>query len=381
MTKISFQSNPKPTLGVEIELALVDAETMALTDASQPVLARLPESVKDSVKPELMQCYLELNTGVCSTVEEARADLAAKLALVEPLASEAGARLYWTGTHPFSMWEEQNVTPNERYRGLIDLLQDMGRRMVTFGLHVHVGVDSGDKAVMVCERILKHLPLLLALSCNSPWWNNRVTGLLSHRSKIMEGLPTSGIPPFMRNWSEYVWLMRHLQETDFIRSPRDIWWMVRPHSNFGTVEVRVCDMPGSLEDVMAITALVQSLVVALSHEIDEGAYQHDCHPMLVRQNLWRAARYGLDAELVDALTHEPISARKLARDLTTHLAEHAQELGCAAELAGLDALIEQPTWAERQLAMLAETQDPAETVRRMLNARPADAAAATSKAP
>ena len=302
MSKISFQSNPKPTLGVEIELALVDAETMALTDASQPVLARLPQSVKDSVKPELMQCYLELNTGVCSTVAEARADLAAKLAVVEPLAREAGARLYWTATHPFSMWEEQNVTPNERYHGLIDLLQDMGRRMVTFGLHVHVGVDSGDKAVMICERILKHLPLLLAVSCNSPWWNNRVTGLLSHRSKIMEGLPTSGIPPFMRNWSEYVWLMKHLEETGFIRSPRDIWWMVRPHSNFGTVEVRVCDMPGSLEDVTTIVALVQSLVVALSHEIDEGTYQHDCHPMLVRQNLWRAARYGLDAELVDALT-------------------------------------------------------------------------------
>jgi carboxylate-amine ligase len=368
MTKISFRSNQEPTLGVEIELALVDAATMALTDASQPILSRIPSELRDCVKPELMQCYLELNTGVCRTVAEARADLAAKLAVVEPLALEAGARLYWTGTHPFSMWEEQCVTPNERYEGLIELLQDMGRRLVTFGLHVHVGVDSGDKAVMICERILRRLPLLLAMSCNSPWWNNRVTGLLSHRSKIMEGLPTSGIPPLMRNWSEYVWLMNHLEETGFIRSARDIWWIVRPHSSFGTVEVRVCDMPGSLDDVMALTALVQTLVIALSKEIDEGTYQHDCHPMLVRQNLWRAARFGLDAELVDALTHEPISARRLALGLVERLREHAETAGCADELAGIKALAAKPTWAERQLAILNQTQDPAEVVRRMVSA-------------
>jgi carboxylate-amine ligase len=221
---------------------------------------------------------------------------------------------------------------------------------------------------MICERILRRLPLLLAMSCNSPWWNNRVTGLLSHRSKIMEGLPTSGIPPLMRNWSEYVWLMNHLEETGFIRSARDIWWIVRPHSSFGTVEVRVCDMPGSLDDVMALTALVQTLVIALSKEIDEGTYQHDCHPMLVRQNLWRAARFGLDAELVDALTHEPISARRLALGLVERLREHAETAGCADELAGIKALAAKPTWAERQLAILNQTQDPAEVVRRMVSA-------------
>ncbi len=376
MTKIKFESNPEPTLGVEIELALVDADTMALTNASQPILNGAPAAIAAGVKPELMQCYLELNTSVCRTVAETRADLAAKLAAVEPLASDAGARLYFTATHPFSMWEEQVVTPNERYHGLIDLLQDMGRRLVTFGLHVHVGVDSGDKAVMICERILRHLPLLLSLSCNSPWWNNRVTGLLSHRSKIMEGLPTSGIPPLMRNWSEYVWLMNHLEETGFIRSARDIWWMVRPHSNFGTVEVRVCDMPGTLEDVAGLTALIQALVVALSNEIDGGTYQHDCHPMLVRQNLWRAARFGMDAELVDALTHEPVSARELARNLVRRLRPQADELGCLGELETIEAMAKRPTWAERQLAILEETGEPAEVVRRMIiEAAPSVAAA------
>ena len=378
MTKIQFQSNPAPTLGVEIELALVDAATMALTNASQPIIRGVPARHAPFVKPELMQCYLELNTGVCRTVAETQADLAAKLAAVEPLANDAGARLYWTATHPFSMWEEQEVSPDERYHGLIDHLQDIARRLVTFGLHVHVGVDSGDKAVMICERILRHLPLLLALSCNSPWWNNRVSGLLSHRSKIMEGLPTSGIPPLMRNWSEYVWLMNHLQETGFIRSARDIWWMVRPHSKFGTVEVRVCDMPGSLDDVGALTALIQSLVAALSDEIDEGTYQHDCHPMLVRQNLWRAARYGLDAALVDALTHEPVSARELALGLVERLRRAAEEIGCLEELNRIEEMAGRPTWAERQLSVLDETDDPVEVVRRMVNGTAASSSAAKS---
>jgi carboxylate-amine ligase len=158
--------------------------------------------------------------------------------------------------------------------------------------------------------VQRHLPTLLALSCNSPWWNNRRGGLLSHRSKVMEALPTAGLPPLMRNWSEYSWLVNHLVGTGFITSIRDIWWDVRPHNNFGTVEVRVCDMPGSLDDCLALAALTQCLVVALSEDIDEGTYQHDHHPMVVRQNKWRAARYGLDAALVDSDTFALCPARR-----------------------------------------------------------------------
>ena len=153
--------------------------------------------------------------------------------------------------------------PTNAIRSLVDLLQEMARRLVTFGLHVHVGVDSGDKAVMICDRIMQHLPTLLALSCSSPFWESRDTGLHSHRSKIMEGLPTAGLPTLMRNWSEYVWLVNHMVDTGFINTIREIWWDVRPHHNFGTVEVRVCDMPGNLQDVLAIAALIQCLVKAL----------------------------------------------------------------------------------------------------------------------
>ena len=184
---------------------------------------------------------------------------------------------------------------------------------------MHVGVDSGDKAIIICDRILKHLPTLLALSANSPWWENRKTGLQSYRSKVMEMLPSAGLPTPMNNWSEYVWLINHLIDTGFINTVRKIWWDVRLHNNFGTVEVRICDTPGCLDDALALAALIQSLVVHLSNEIDYGTYQHDGHPMLIRQNKWRAARYGLDAKIVDGIDYEWQTARKRLAGLVNEL--------------------------------------------------------------
>jgi carboxylate-amine ligase len=235
-------------------------------------------------------------------------------------------------------------------------------------LHVHVGVDSGDKAVMICDRIMQHLPTLLALSCNSPFWENRNTGLQSYRSKIMEGLPTAGLPTLMRNWSEFVWLINHMIETGFINTIREIWWDVRPHHKFGTVEVRVCDMPACLDDVLAITAFVQCLVKALSDDIDQGAYQHDCHPMMVRQNKWRASRFGNRAQLVNSYTHEVESVADIVRRLIDRLRPTAEELNCVDFLEAAQDLADRPCAADIQKDILDETGDPAEIVRRM-NAR------------
>jgi carboxylate-amine ligase len=353
---------------VEIELALVNAESMALTSAIGRIRDRLGEAYRTRVKQELMQCYLEINTGICDTVAEAEADLRQTLSAVQAAADAEDVRLLWAATHPFSFWQDQTPSIDERYARLLDSLKDMGRRLVTFGLHVHVGVDSGDKAVMICDRIMRYLPILLALSANSPFWNNRESGLMSHRSKIMEGLPTAGMPPMMRNWSELVWLMNHLVETGFINSIRDIWWDVRPHHKFGTVEVRVCDIPGNLDDTMAIVALAQSLVHTLSEEIDTGTYQHEYHPMMVRQNKWRASRYGIDATLVDSFTFEQTPVRKIVPDLVERLSDSASELGCLDELRRANELAKKPGWASRQLAILHETGDAAEVVRRMTDA-------------
>ena len=365
MSKLSFNPTLEPTLGVELELALVDERTMELSSSIQHILDRVPAEFAGTIKPELMQCYLEINTGVCHTAAEAEADLRRKVEVVESIAGEIDVCLLWTATHPFSLWRDQQIVPTERYKMLLNLLQDTARQLITFGLHVHVGVESGDKAVMICDRIMQHLPVLLALSCNSPCWDGRITGLHSSRSKIMEGLPTAGLPTLMRNWSEYTWLINHLVATGFINTIREIWWDVRPHHNFGTVEIRVCDMPGSLPDSLAIAALIQCLVKALSDEIDQGTYQHDCHPMIVRQNKWRACRYGLEAQLVDSYTYEVHSARELVQDMVRWLEPTAVELNCQEYLGRVLDLAAGPSWAERQLTMLEKLRDPAEVVRRM----------------
>ncbi|PHS15794.1 MAG: glutamate--cysteine ligase [Blastopirellula sp.] len=365
MSVLRFNSNETPSLGIEIELGIVDEQTLDLSSSCQAILDNLPPSLAGLLKPELMQCCVEINTGVCKTVGEAEIDLRAKILALEGVTDSLGLRLWWGATHPFGKWGNQQVTPNQRYLDLVELLQEMARRLVTNGLHVHVGVDSGDKAVMICDRIMQHLPLILSLTCSSPYWENRDTGLSSHRSKIMEGLPTAGLPTLMRNWSEYVWLVNHMEDTGFINTIREIWWDVRPHHSFGTVEVRVCDMPGNLEDVLAVAAMIQCLVKALSDQIDHGAYQHDCHPMMVRQNKWRAARFGTEAQLVNSYTYEVESVSKSVQRLIEMLEPTAIELGCLDYLKETQRIADSPSWAARQREILAATGDPTEIVRRL----------------
>ena len=365
MPPLLFTRNDAPTLGVEVELQLVDAKSFELRSAIADIMERLPADLEPHVKPELMQCYLEINTGVCRDVGEVRNDLLRTLGKLQAITDALGLRLYWAATHPVSSWREQLVTVNERYYRLVELMQDVSRQLVTYGLHVHVGVESGDKAVMICDRMLRHLPLLLALTANSPFWEGRPSGLMSNRSKIMEMLPTAGLPMQMRNWSEYTWLVNHLVDTGFIHTIREIWWDIRPHHNFGTVEIRVCDLPPNLDHVLSITALVQSLVVAISREIDEGTYQSEYHPMMVAQNKWRATRFGADARLVNTDDYKPYSVQELLDRLVTALRPIAKELRCADELEACRALPEQSGAAE-QLRIHAETHSRHAVVQRML---------------
>lgn len=365
MPPLPFTRNDAPTLGVEVELQLVDAQTYKLRSAIADVLDRLPPDLEHCVKPELMQCYLEINTGVCKTVGEVRRDLQQTLRKLYAITDAIDIRLFWGATHPVSSWRRQEVTVTERYYRLVELMQDIARRLVTYGLHVHVGVESGDKAVMVCDRMLRHLPLLLALSANSPFWEGRPTGLMSNRSKIMEMLPTAGLPLPMRNWSEYTWLVNHLIDTGFINTIREIWWDIRPHHNFGTVEIRMCDLPPNLEHVLSLTALAQCLVVAISREIDEGTYQSDYHPMMVAQNKWRATRYGVDARLINAEDYQPYSVQETTDHLIDLLRPVAVELDCSAELEACSQLPKQ-SGAEEQLKIHAESLSRHTVVKQML---------------
>ncbi len=359
----TFNASPEPTVGVEIELQLIDAETLALRNAIGGFLERVPEKWSPFFKPEFMQSYCEINTDVCETVGDVERDLVGKLNWAADEAAQMGLRFVWGGAHPFSRWEDQVISPGDRYAWLMDTMQYVARRLVVFGLHVHVGVNSGDKAIQMCDRLLRHLPTLLALSSNSPMWCGRDTGMASYRSKIMEALPTAGLPQALRNWSEYVWLIDHLVRTGFIRSIREIWWDVRPHAEFGTVEVRIMDQPLCLRHLLGLVALTQSLVAGISADIDRGAYLYDCHPIIAKQNKWHAARWGMDASFVDFDTMSAVPARQVARGLIDRCAPLAERLGCLGELSYLDDILEHGTGAARQREVLEQTGDMREVVR------------------
>jgi len=350
--KIPFTRNEHHTLGVELELQLIDPETLEL----KPAILELRETLKkdeDSawLKPELMQSYVEINTDVCQNIHEVRKDLTNKLNRLYALCRQCRTGVLWAGSHPFSNWMDQAITPSERYSKLVELMQDTARRIVTFGMHVHVGVDSGDKAVMLVDRMMRYLSTLLALSVNSPFWVGRNTGLRSQRIKIMEQLPAAGIPPFLRNYSEYCWVVNQSIQSGFINSMQEIWWDVRPHPRFGTVEIRIFDIPGNLEDAIALTALSQCLVMALSEQIDAGVYQYDIHPIMVRQNKWKATRYGLSAELIDPVTHRPIPIREMVFFLYEKLKPFAERLDCMQELNHVISMIDHQSGAQRQLEL------------------------------
>jgi carboxylate-amine ligase len=362
----SFNGNRAHTLGVELELQLVDAKSMELKSSVTQILKEMDELESDWIKPELMQCYMEINTGICHTVSDVRADLVPKLLQLKKAAASLDTRLFWVGTHPFSPWYDQQITPNDRYFQLVEKMQDTARRIVTYGMHVHVGVDTGDKAIMLVDRLLRYIPPLLSLSANSPFWCGRDTGLHSYRSKIMETLPAAGLPPLMRNWSEYLWVVRHSVETGFINSTREIWWDIRPHPTFGTVEVRICDMPPNLDDVIGITALIQCLVARVSEHIDEGIYQHDAHPIMVQQNKWKACRYGLTATLVDPTTHQSLESRKLIDNLVDFLSPIAEKLQCRNELEWVRTMVKRPSGAERQIEVYRKTNDMRAVVETMM---------------
>lgn len=361
-----FRRNDWPTLGVEVELQLVDKETMELKSAISDVLDQVPDDVRDSVKPEFLQCYVELNTGVCRTVRDVESDLNGKICAVEAAADRAGVDLFWAATHPFSHWRDQEITPNERYYKLADLLGETVVRPVTFGLHVHVGVDSGDKAIRVGDHLQHHLAVLLALSANSPFWVGRSTGDHAHRIGLLEGFPTGGLPPRMRSWDEYIALVCSLRDAGFIESSKELWWDIRPNPEYGTVEVRICDMPPDLPSVLGLTAMIQCLVADISEQIDRGDPAPECHTLLVRQNRWRAGRFGLDASLVDPMTLEAIIARNEAERLVDRLRPVADRLGCLSPLEHVLEMVARPTGSERQLAMFEETGDLAGMVRRLV---------------
>lgn len=377
MSLVSFQGSARPSLGVELEFQLVEPRSFALTGAADQVLNSAAAELRDSVKPEFYDCCVEINTDVCGDVSEVERDLSGKLAALARAVGRCGVLLAWGGSHPFSHWRDQPIVATPRYRELTEQYRDTLCRQLTFGLHVHVGVHSGDTAVQVCSGIAEYLPILLALSVNSPFWCGRATGLHAHRVEVMGALPMGGLPPRLASWDDHVRLVDRLTSAGLIGSMKDLWWDVRPSPDHGTVELRICDMPPDLESVLGLTALVQCLVVDLARG-GSAPIDDECGLMMVRQNRWRAARYGLGAVFVDPRTGAAVSARERIQGLVERLQGVAAELGCARQLERVRAMAGSPSGAERQLAVYRQTGDLREVVRRQMVA-PLPAQAETSR--
>ena len=360
--KIDFASSRQSTLGVEWELALVDAETGELASVAKEVLrgvaARHPELNEDDehphIKQELLLNTVELVTGICNTVAEAKADLSSSLAAVRDVTDPMGVEIFCAGSHPFSPPQLQPVTDKARYAKLIDRTQWWGRQMVIYGVHVHVGLDRRDKVLPVLDGLVNYFPQFQALSASSPFWGGEDTGYASQRALMFQQLPTAGLPFQFASWEDFESYAQDMFTTGVIDSLSEIRWDIRPVPHFGTIEMRICDGLASLEEVGAIAALTQCLVDEFSTTLDNGGTIPTMPPWHVQENKWRAARYGLDAIIIlDAAGNEQLVTDHI-RETVARLEPVAVKLGCTAELADVLKIIERGAGYQRQRRVAAE---------------------------
>ena len=344
------------TLGIEWELQLIDAASRLLRQDAREVISALrgPGGAPDEQKihDELMQSTVEVVTGVCSTVSEAVADLAATIAQLQRITDMRGTMLACAGTHPVSDWRDAKMAPIQRYAELVEQMQWLARRIQTFGVHVHVGLRDGSKAIPIVNALAAYLPHFLALTASSPYWGGHDTGLASSRAVIFGGLPTAGPPHLLADWTEFEEYMDTLMRAGTIRSIKEVWWDVRPHPDFGTIEIRMFDGVPTLREVGMVAALSQSLVQLLDTQLDRG-YRLPSQPSwVVRDNKWRATRYGLDAIVITDASGSTAPLRDELYELVQELQPVAQRLGCVDELTVANEVLGNGASYERQRAVL-----------------------------
>jgi glutamate---cysteine ligase / carboxylate-amine ligase len=354
---IVFNASERCSLGIEVELEIVDRESRQLASAATGILAELGEGHPDGehpkVKHELFECTAEIITGICTTVAEARDDLAATVKELCTRTEPRGLALMCSGSHPFSDWHQQVISPNERYHTLVAEMQWVAQRLQIFGVHFHVGVRSAEKSIAIANALNAYIPHFLALSASSPYWAGRDTGMASSRSSVFEGLPTAGLPYQLSGWAEFEEFMGTLVAAQAITSIREVWWDIRPHPDFGTIELRICDGIPTLREVSALAALAQSLVEWLDTHIDRGYALPVPREWVVRQNKWRAARHGLEAEIIADEQGRLVPLRAAVEETVEELTPVASRLGCADELRlNLETLAEGASY-ERQRRIVA----------------------------
>jgi carboxylate-amine ligase len=345
---------PPYTIGIEEELMILDAESLELSNAVERLLESAPAG---EIKPELMESVLEVSTDPCANTAEAGAQLRALRRQVAETAANKGLSIGSAGTHPFAMWEDQRIVARPRYRDLISALRFVARQELIFGMHVHVGIDDADKAIHVANGMRVHIPVLLALSANSPFWRADATGMASTRTPIFRAFPRVGMPPTYRDWEDYEQRIEFMVGTRVIEDYTYLWYDVRPHPNFGTVEVRVMDSQTHVEHTLGLAALTHAMVRELALHFEEGKELSRYPFEMLDENKWLAARHGLEGELIDLPHPDRVGTRQLTRRLLDRLREHAQDLGSAGELAAVEDLLERGNGADRQVVVYEANHD------------------------
>jgi len=344
------------TLGIEEEFQIVDRRTGQLTPSILAILEKGASQFGDKIKPEMLQSTVEIVTDVCPNINATRLELQSLHTRLLRLLEEEGLTIISAGTHPTASWPDQLSTPDERYIELEEELQDVVRSLLIFGLHVHVGVESNEIAIVLMNQLRTWIPHLLALSANSPFWGGRFTGLKSYRSVMWRPLPRNGVSEPFASWNEFDSYVQSLVQAGCIDNAKKIWWDIRPHPFFRTVEFRICDMPATVDDTIAIAALCQALVAKLIWLHKRGMATHVLPRYFIDENKWRVMRHGLDAEVIDFVQGHRLSMRDAIGELLDFVDDVLDDLGSRREINYLRILLDDPrgTGADRQVAVYRE---------------------------
>ena len=345
------------TLGIEEEYQVVDPETRELRSYITQILERGQMILREQIKAEMHQSIVEVGTMPVRTVQEARAEVVRLRGTIAALSAQHGLKIVAAGTHPISSWMEQEITPFERYKGVVEEMQELALRLLIFGMHVHIGMPNNDATIELMNVARYFLPHILALSTSSPFWMSRNTGFKSYRGTIFSNFPRSGIPPSFSSYSEFDGYVNLLIKTKCIDNGKKIWWDLRPHPTFGTLEFRVCDIATRVDECIALAAVMQAIVVKLYIMFEQNTTFRVYRRAVINENKWRAQRWGLDGKLIDFGKRAEVDAKALIYELVAFVDEVLDPLGSRADVEYLLKIVEGGTSADRQLAIFKQTND------------------------
>ena len=348
-------SKPELTIGIEEEYQIVHPETRELHSYIQEFLEQGRVILRDQIKPEFLQSQIEVGSNICRDIHEARAEFVRLRSTICKLAEEKGMHVAAAGTHPFSKWSDQKITAGERYTKHEQNMADIARRMLVFGMHVHIGVDDPDLRIDVMNQARYFVPHFLALSTSSPFWHGRETGLKSYRTIIMNDLPRAGLPPHFASYSGFQRFVDTLVETNCIDEPTKIWWDIRPHPKFPTIEFRFTDICTKIDEAVCLTALFQALVAKLIKLRRNNIVWRQYRRNLITENKWRAVRHGTDGLLIDFGRREEVTLKSLVLEILELVDDVVDDLGVRKDIEYVHTILEHGTSADRQLAKYHET--------------------------